>query len=53
MTILSLRDSLEIYNTPNREACELLDLIYKKVSREYTVSDSNIFKINKITPLYK
>lgn len=48
MTILSLRDSLEIYNTPNREACKLLDLIYKKVSREYTVSDSNIFKINKI-----
>lgn len=48
MTILSLRDSLEIYNTQNREDCELLDLIYKKISHEYTVSDSNIFKINKI-----
>lgn len=52
MTILSLKDSLEIYNTPNREECELLDLIYKKVSRDYTVSDSNIFKINKIVEAF-
>lgn len=52
MTILSLRDSLEIYNTQNREERELLDLIYKKVSHEYTVSDSNIFKINKIVEAF-
>jgi hypothetical protein len=48
MTILTLRDSLEIYNTQNRDDCELLDLIYKKVSHNYTVSNSNLFKINKI-----
>lgn len=52
MTILSLRDSLDIYNTRNREERELLDLIYKKVSHEYTVSDSNIFKINKIVEAF-
>jgi hypothetical protein len=48
MTILSLRDSLEIYNTQNREDRELLDLIYRKVSHNYMVSDSDIFKLNKI-----
>lgn len=48
MTILSLTDSLEIYNTTDREDCELLDLIYKKVSNNYIVSNNNVFKINKI-----
>ncbi|AWK51082.1 hypothetical protein DIC82_08665 [Clostridium beijerinckii] len=45
---MSLRESLEIYNTTNREDCELLDLIYKKVSHNYTVSNINPFKIDKI-----
>lgn len=52
MTILSLRDSLECYNTPEREDSELLDLIYKNVSHNYIVSDRNTFKIKKIVEAF-
>lgn len=52
MKILSLRDSLEVYNTSNSNDIKLLDTIYKKVSRDYTASSVNSFKINKILQAY-
>ena len=45
---MGLRDSLEIYNTNNGEERDILDIIYRKVSKNYVAGSINSYKINKI-----
>lgn len=48
MKLVSLRDSLEIYDTKKSEDGGLMDTICKKVSKDYVAGGTNCYKINKI-----
>lgn len=49
---MSLRDSLEIYNTSENQDPDLLDIIFKKVSNNYVAGSTKIYKINKIVEAF-